>query len=427
MHAARASIKVATNDKSQPLHAAASGGNVRFVQWLLGLGASATAKNDDGETPLYLACVNGYVEAAKLLHEAGASVDTPTEDGELPIHAAVRRGHVRLVQWLIGLKVKVNANGRGSTPLYLACGGLYSGHLQVAQLLHAAGASITLASEDGKLPIHAAAEDGSVELLQWLLDIGADATSTTSSGQTPLHFACRNDCLDAAQLLHSKGAKIDALAEDEEQPIHAAAKDGSAVRVLQWLVNDVRAHVTATTDAGETPMHLACAQSNPTAAQILHSAGASIEAETQKGQRPLHVASEEGELEIVQWLVKVGAQVDAQEHEGEGGCQPLHLALGHGHLAVSRFLVGAGASIDAPTAEGDLPIHTACKAGELELVEWLHSVCQHPAPNAHCAAWPRGHMVHVQRPPPSFPCAPSGICTGGSLAKRPERRRSHAA
>ena len=102
--------------------------------------------------------------------------------------------------------------------MYLACAG---GHAEIAQLLHAAGASVDEPNSEGKLPLHCAAEDGCAELVEWLLGLGCDPAALTDTGETPLYLACDGGrgsdgaALEVAQLLFSAAGETISVANDD--------------------------------------------------------------------------------------------------------------------------------------------------------------------------------------------------------------------
>ena len=123
------------------LHLAASIGEVRGMEALIGGGARVDAKADDDTTPLYLAARFGHLAAVKALIHVGARVDARTKNGQTPLHVAADYGHVGTIRALVkgGAKVNARAKGMGNmTPLHFAAG---SGHPGAVVALLRAGAN----------------------------------------------------------------------------------------------------------------------------------------------------------------------------------------------------------------------------------------------------------------------------------------------
>ena len=58
---------------------------------------------------------------------------------------------------------------------------------------------------------------------------------------------------------------------------------------------------------------------------------------------PLHVASANGDLVAAELLIQYGADVNTRDRNRE---TPLHLASGHGKLDMVRLLLTSGSSVD---------------------------------------------------------------------------------
>ena len=51
----------------------------------------------------------------------------------------------------------------------------------------------------------------------------------------------------------------------------------------------------------------------------------------------------------------------------------LHIACRQGQLEIAQGLHSTGASLDATDVNGDTPLHFACMSGHLDVARWLHS------------------------------------------------------
>mmetsp|Transcript_39393 Transcript_39393/g.92606 ORF Transcript_39393/g.92606 Transcript_39393/m.92606 type:complete len:112 (-) Transcript_39393:15-350(-) len=99
-----------------------------------------------------------------------------------------------------------------------------NGHVEMTQVLLAAGADVNARNVDGKTPLHFAVnlKDGRVELVQILLAAGADVDSKDRMGITPLAVAKHGDIF--AVLLQ---------AADSQSLTKSAAQGGSQGDVRQ--------------------------------------------------------------------------------------------------------------------------------------------------------------------------------------------------
>ena len=84
-------------------------------------------------------------------------------------------------------------NGRDAdtaTPLHWA---VYNGHLEIAKLLVASGASLTARTKDGQTPLHWAAIAGRMLCLHYLVKCGSDLRAADSCGYNIVHLGAQNN------------------------------------------------------------------------------------------------------------------------------------------------------------------------------------------------------------------------------------------
>ncbi len=181
-------------DDYTPLHYAAICGHAEVVQLLLAAGADAEAELvDDGQTPLWLAALNNHAEVIRVLMAAGAdSGHTCTWQNTTPLMVAAHSAKVEAVKSLLESGADVNLlhtkpYWRGKpmqSALGEAChwgsGGARAQHVEIVQLLLAAGAKPVLPPESTEVddqPVYgaflAASTTGDKRLLRMLLAAGA--------------------------------------------------------------------------------------------------------------------------------------------------------------------------------------------------------------------------------------------------------------
>lgn len=195
---------------------------LRFVRFLLDLGADPRLPDEKGRTALFEATD----EMLPLLLKHGAPLEGRDKDGLTPFlaadpkralallklgadpHATDNRKRNRwhylevklweeLAQKLSELGVNVDQRDReGRTPLLLNCA---TKNIKLALFLLGHGADPALADKDGDTPLHEAASAGNLELMEWLLRHGAAVNVRNRSGRTPLYYACYNE--KSAELL----------------------------------------------------------------------------------------------------------------------------------------------------------------------------------------------------------------------------------
>ncbi|MCA7010841.1 ankyrin repeat domain-containing protein [Wolbachia endosymbiont of Tribolium confusum] len=232
-----------------PLHFAAENSRVDVVKLLIEKGADVNAADQDGRTPLHFTVENGHRDIVKLLIKKGADVNAADQDGKTPLHFAAENDHKDVVRLLIKVGAGINAENRdGWTPLHFAA---ENSHVDIVKLLIEKGANVNAAGRDiwilhrwtlyggvlyGWTPLHLATKDGCVEIVNTLLKAkGINVNAADQDGKTPLHFAAENSHVDIVKLLIEKGADVNAAGQDGRTPLHFAAEN-SHVDVVKLLI-----------------------------------------------------------------------------------------------------------------------------------------------------------------------------------------------
>ena len=106
--------------------------------------------------------------------------------------------------------------------------------------------------------------------------------------------------------------------------------------VVQWLVENEKANVKATSNDGMTVLHYAARGNKLDVVQWLVEHGkANVEAIDKYGRTVLHYAARWNELDVVQWLVEHGADVNATDIDGK---TPINLAEEQKDKKITEYL-----------------------------------------------------------------------------------------
>ena len=238
---------------------------------------------------------------------------------------------------------------------------------RVTALLAADPALANARTDEGQVPLIAAAERGLTEVASALLAAGADPTATDGYW-TPLYAAAhtgpykRKPALAVADLVLAYGAPDD---------IFSASALGRVQRVAALLAGDPGL-ANARDRIGCTPLFLAAWIGYPVVVERLLQAGADPNVRSRAGQTPLDTSAThiwEGEQRTVaRLLLAHGAEpsffaacvVGSSEHVNryleddpalvnrpfDDGGTPLEVAAEAGHMEVGALLVQAGAEVD---------------------------------------------------------------------------------
>jgi ankyrin repeat protein len=267
-------------------------------------GADIEAKNSDGFTPLSEASYSGHEHVVKDLLEHGADTEVQSIFGSTPLHLACCEGHSAVVNELLSpndssdgattsILGKRKSRGAdidakdcdGATPLHTASEAV---HLPVVKALLSGGANILAANDEGALSIHVAVQRGRSAVAKCLLqqlyattrllplhEFVEDLTwigdpFSTSSDAPPLRAALHQDVLgtdDVVEILDylvgQNPAWLSARDQDGSLPLHLACRRGVSFSIVQSLVNHDKASVKSVTPQGNLPLFLACEMSEP--------------------------------------------------------------------------------------------------------------------------------------------------------------------
>ncbi|MEI8289074.1 MAG: ankyrin repeat domain-containing protein [Verrucomicrobiota bacterium] len=201
-----------SNDQNITLFLAVQQQQVSVVKFLLEHGANPNIHFPAGnsEAPLHIAARLGNVEAAKLLLAHGAHVNELEQNGWTPLQCAVSGTSKGMIELLFTNGASVQ-NAHGWTVFQIWS--LGAGDTNIAVILLAHGANINAKDHEGKIALHFAVQQGTLQSVEWLLKNGAEVNARDNKGVTPLSLTkYRNrgrevqKRKDLAELLRKYGA-----------------------------------------------------------------------------------------------------------------------------------------------------------------------------------------------------------------------------
>ena len=135
------------------------------------LDAPPSPVDDEGITPLWTAAYGGFAEIVRALLEAGADPDTFESRWKMSsLSMAVQNGHIEIVEMLLAAGAAVEGyRPDGNTPLIVAG---HRGRTEIARILLDAGADINARSRRGMTPLSAAVESGQLITAKFLAENG---------------------------------------------------------------------------------------------------------------------------------------------------------------------------------------------------------------------------------------------------------------
>jgi ankyrin repeat protein len=187
--------------------------------------------------------------------------------------------------------------------------------------------------------------------------------AANEAGQTAFLLAKYYGQNQTADYLLSLNPKLDAF---------MACVAGLTAQVL----GEVDAHpslLTAHSNDGWTPLHLAAFFGYPELAAALIDRGADVNAcsSNQMHNTPLHAAVAGRRVELVKLLLERGADVNARQH---GGWTALHGAAQAGDREIVEILLANGAHMNARADNNQSPLDLAFMKGHHEIVSLLEEL-----------------------------------------------------
>lgn len=197
------------------------------VERLLLLDTSLIHAKEKGLSPILVAAYQLEPTLANFLADKTVTLNI--------FEAAATGRTTHLVRLLARNPELVNTTADdGFQPLGLAC---FFGHLEAAEYLVAAGASINVPSNNElqATPLQSAVAGRHASIVKLLLKSGAHPNVREQGGLTPLHVAAANGDVESIQLLILAGGDLHIRSDDNKLPLDLAQEKGHsrAVEILK--------------------------------------------------------------------------------------------------------------------------------------------------------------------------------------------------
>lgn len=208
--------------------AAANDSDTKTLEALLGLGWSATIRDENGRTLLFEAAKKQNLETIRLLCRLGLKVEDRDLSGRTPLHDAVSTDSAKTetVRLLLELGADADAVDKtGASPLHAAVSWDYtpyefSSPEAVLRLLVDSGAKIDRVDNEGRTPLHIVSKmNGNRGGMKFFLDNGVDPESKDKHGNRPLHLGAEGACPGAVRALLEVGAEVNPLNDAGQTPL----------------------------------------------------------------------------------------------------------------------------------------------------------------------------------------------------------------
>ena len=326
---------------------------------------------------MYLASHAGDLDHVKALVARHPGLARHEYNYTPPLHFAVREGHAALVRFLLE---------RGAVdPSYQSYPFRDSlltiaedrGHSAVSTVLreHLAG---RFALKDGLTTILEAARQGDLTRVEDELRRDSSlARGSNDIGMTPLHAAANNGHLDVVRALLGAGAPVDAIMGDGYRPIHNALMPRGRVRPAPEASRAVADTLIA--HGAEYTIVVALLRGDRQfAIQALARDSSLANFEDTCHRRPISIAADRDDLDMVRLLLTHGADPNLPE-EGAPRGGALWTAVYHRRREMARVLVEHGADPNAMVESSGTPMMHALKDPELYALLRAHGGIDEPS------------------------------------------------
>ena len=242
------------------------------------------------------------------------------------------------------------------------------GHKEILQTLNEANDDWQELSE-----LHKAVQRGDIEdVVSLVVDQSMNVNTTAKRRETALHWASVNGSEEIVETLLQLGAEISAQTDEGLTPLHMACLHNN-FNVASCLLKVNKASVSVKTSRGDyegsTPLHIAARRNTMHVAELLLIYEASLAEKDSRGQTPLHIAACHGRKKILALFLTNKADPHAKDNKGQ---TPLHLCAAGGHEKVVKTLLSKeDLDINCQDNMGFTPLHRSAENNKIKVVETL--------------------------------------------------------
>lgn len=272
-----------------------------------------TRISEDVEKFLRAARSRDVADCSRMVKEKPELANAVEAGGFAALHFAAFNGDMEMIRLLLEHKADANIeNMDGNTPLVMAVKGR---QLEAIRVLVNAGADVNKESDSGSTAAHYAASMAYLDCLRLLVELGAKTIYAESEAGTLLHWACHSGDVNC----------VGAVIYDLKVPIDAVDKHGGTAlftalfmkkaETVEFLVEHGASVNVAVAGDGSTPLHIAVEHANSECVRLLCSCGANPKAKNNDGKTPLELAQASNNTSAAKELEKT--QVPAEKRADE--------------------------------------------------------------------------------------------------------------
>jgi len=323
-----------------------------------------------GFTPLLLAAFLCKQEACRLLLENGANPKALAFDKRNFFHLAFKNGRTDMVNFAVNNPYLSFKYDDDNNPLLIAAEKGYKAICE--QIINIASRPFQCTDNQGRSPLHLAAQEGRTELVPLFLEFLESRDSASSSGDTPLLIASRTGHRAMCEALVKARANIRAR-NFSGNPLHVAAYAGQATTVGYFLQFKELQEEHGFNK--ETPLHTAARYGFDSICRTLLDAGSNLLALDGDGRNVLQICydsmgSMPKHAKPKETLELFASYKSLRELPDDKGNTPLIANVLKQNEMACEILLKAGADTEATDKDGNTPLLLAA------LLESCGKICQ---------------------------------------------------
>ncbi|KAK3607959.1 hypothetical protein CHS0354_006558 [Potamilus streckersoni] len=343
--------------------AAAGGGNVSILEYLITQGLDPWCTTSSGQTLLHLSCISGRLEKTQYLLEKYPDMIKMTDkSNRTPSHYAAFGGNASHIQPLIkqGLDLWCGTAIQ-QTLLKRSC---ETGHLEIMkELVKKFPDCIHRLDSNGETTAHYASESGNISVLQYLIKQEDD-----NNLKTPAYYAAQISNVSILQCLMYKGLNPWCRTVTQETLLHKSCLSGQ-LEMTQYLLEKYPDMVNEVDNGKRTPAHYASQRSTVSVLQCLTDKCRNPWCRTSTQETLLHMSCISGQLEMTRYLLE--KYPDMINNVDNGERTPAHYAAQSSTVSVLQCLTAKGLNPWCKTATQETLLLMSCISGQLEMTQYL--------------------------------------------------------
>ena len=248
---------------------------------------------------------------------------------------------------------------------------------------------VNATDNQGKTPLHYAAENKDPFLASFFISLGAVIDALDNEGRTPLAISTEKLDAPTAKVLAKAVANIHHPMTDRSGLPTSPARAGvsESREFLAALLNP--ATLASTDSSGRTILHLAAEAGNAQAAETILKEQKNFNQRDNNGKTALDIALERtgsaDHAKIAEKIILAGAvsrnplfvyfapAVKSSNYNirSSGGMAPLHYIAREGYTGYLAFMLEKNADVNIKNASGATPLHEAARSGNITVMKTL--------------------------------------------------------